>query len=218
MVLDYLQKFAEQFENDPYFAFAFITRLTHSYLEESQKADKIYLNFFHSLQRNGNLNDTVLFFYSDHGMRFGDVRETFLGKLEERLPFMFIIFPPWLLEKYPNIYKHLKINAQRLTTPFDIYETLKDILEFKGPHKQKKQRAMSLLGEIPEDRSCDDADILPHWCTCSQHEQIDVNNKSVINVGKAMISKINEDLKNVLDVCEKLSLKINQICTTCYSF
>jgi hypothetical protein len=46
---------------------------------------------------------TVLFFLSDHGIRFGAVRQTSVGKLEERLPFMFLIFPDWFLKKYPNL-------------------------------------------------------------------------------------------------------------------
>jgi hypothetical protein len=45
------------------------------------------------------LNKTVLIFLSDHGIRFGAIRKTSVGKLEERLPFMFLIFPDWFLKK-----------------------------------------------------------------------------------------------------------------------
>lgn len=207
--LDYIEQFTEQFKENPYFAFAFLTRLTHSYLEETKKADKLYSDFFKHLNERGNLQNTVVFFYSDHGMRFGNVRETFVGKLEERLPYMFIVFPPWFLQKYPHIRKNLEINAKRLTTPFDIFATLSDILKFTGNNREvrKKERAMSLLNEIPESRTCEDADILPHWCTCSQHQQLNVTNKTVINIGLTMVSKINDDLTKAFDVCEKLFLK-----------
>jgi hypothetical protein len=50
----------------------------------------------------------VIIFFSDHGIRFGKVRETFIGKLEERLPFMFLIFPNWFYDKYPNIKQNLE--------------------------------------------------------------------------------------------------------------
>lgn len=138
-------------------------------------------------------------------MRFGSVRETFVGKLEERLPYMFILFPPWFLQKYPHIRKNLEINAKRLTTPFDIFATSSDILKFTGNNREvrKKGRAMSLLNEIPESRTCEDADILPHWCTCSQHQQLNVTNKTVINIGLTMVSKINDDITKAFDVCEK---------------
>ena len=66
---------------------------------------------------------------------------------------------------------------------------------------------MSLLNEIPESRTCEDTDILPHWCTSSQHQQLNVTNKTVINIGLTMVSKINDDLTKAFDVCEKLFLK-----------
>jgi hypothetical protein len=207
--LDYIEQFTEKFKENPYFAFAFLTRLTHAYLQETKKADNLYADFFQHLNERENLQNTVVFFYSDHGMRFGSVRETFVGKLEERLPYMFILFPPWFLQKYPHIRKNLEINAKRLTTPFDIFATLSDILKFTGNNREvrKKERAMSLLNEIPESRTCEDADILPHWCTCSQHQQLNVTNKTVINIGLTMVSKINDDITKAFDVCEKLSLK-----------
>ncbi|XP_071125528.1 uncharacterized protein [Mytilus edulis] len=209
IVLDYLKNFAKTFQSKPHFSFSFITRLTHAYIEETYKADDIYLKFFKDMYEGGNLKNTVVFFFSDHGMRFGDVRETFVGKLEERLPFMLIAFPPWFIKKYPDTHRNLQINARRLTTPFDIFATLEHILDFDGIQKNevKKQRSMSLLNEIPEDRTCDEADILPHWCTCSKHEELDIQNKTVIKIGVTLISKINQDLKDSFDVCEKLHLK-----------
>ncbi|VDI28237.1 Hypothetical predicted protein [Mytilus galloprovincialis] len=145
---------------------------------------------------------------SDHGMRFGKIRETFVGKLEERLPLMLIVFPPWFLKSI-QILRNLRINARRLTTPFDIFATLEHILDFNGIDKKEviKKRSMSLLNEIPEDRTCVDADILPHWCTCSKLKTLDIQNKTVINVGHTIVSLINQDLKDSFDVCEPLYLK-----------
>ncbi|VDI25524.1 Hypothetical predicted protein [Mytilus galloprovincialis] len=106
----------------------------------------------------------------DHGMRFGRFRETYVVKLEERLPFMLIVFPSWFITKYPEVYRNLRINARRLTTPFDIFATLEHILDFNGIEKKQvtKQRSMSLLHEIPENRTCDEAgDNYPNWsCFC----------------------------------------------------
>jgi membrane-anchored protein YejM (alkaline phosphatase superfamily) len=92
-MLDYLKQFLYKFKSLPYFAFTFLTRLTHDYLADTRKADAIYLKFFEDISRDATLNKTVLFFLSDHGIRFGAVRKTSVGKLEERLPFMFLIFP-----------------------------------------------------------------------------------------------------------------------------
>ncbi|XP_063420600.1 uncharacterized protein LOC134705813 [Mytilus trossulus] len=209
IVLDYLKDFTKMFQYKPHFAFSFITRLTHDYLDGTYKADTIYLKFFKDMFERDTLKNTVVFFFSDHGMRFGKVRETFVGKMEERLPFMLIVFPPWFLKKYPDINRNLQINARRLTTPFDIFATLEHILDFNGIAKKEviKKRSMSLLNEISEDRTCVDADIQPHWCTCSKLKTLDIKNKTVINVGHTIVSLINQDLKDSFDVCEQLFLK-----------
>ena len=86
----------------------FITRHTHEYLAATRKADAIYLKLFEEISRDATLNKTDLFFLSDHGIRFGAIRQTSVGKLEERLPFMILIFPDWFLKKkttYTGIYK-----------------------------------------------------------------------------------------------------------------
>jgi membrane-anchored protein YejM (alkaline phosphatase superfamily) len=54
----------------------FLTRLTHQYLAATRKADAIYLKFFEDISRDATLNKTVLIFLSDHGIRFGAVRQT----------------------------------------------------------------------------------------------------------------------------------------------
>ncbi|VDI08852.1 Hypothetical predicted protein [Mytilus galloprovincialis] len=209
IVLDYLKKYATMFQSKQHFSFTFFSRLTHDYLHETYKADKIYLKFFKDLFKNNILKNTVVFFFSDHGMRFGRFRETFAGKLEERLPFMLIVFPSWFITKYPELHRNLQINARRLTTPFDIFATLEHILDFNGIEKKQvtKQRSMSLLNEIPENRTCDEAGILPHWCTCSKLTTLDIQNKTVIKIGHAFVSKINQNLRHAFDVCEKLYFK-----------
>ncbi|XP_071155419.1 uncharacterized protein [Mytilus edulis] len=209
IVLDYLKKYATMFQSKQHFSFTLFSRLTHEILHETFKADKIYLKFFKDFFENDILKNTVVFFFSDHGMRFGRFRETFPGKLEDRLPFMLIVFPSWFIKKYPEVHRNLQINARRLTTPFDIFATLEHILDFNGIEKKQvtKQRSMSLLHEIPENRTCDEAGILPHWCTCSKFTTLDIQNKTVIQIGHAFVSKINQNLRHSFDVCEKLYLK-----------
>jgi membrane-anchored protein YejM (alkaline phosphatase superfamily) len=81
----------------PDFTLTFLTRLTHEYLAATRKADAIYLKFFEDISRDATLNKTVLSFLSDHEVRFGAVRQTSLGKLEERSLFMFLKFVKKLL-------------------------------------------------------------------------------------------------------------------------
>ncbi|CAG2178070.1 unnamed protein product [Oppiella nova] len=80
------------------------------------------------------------------------------AKYEERLPFMHIYVP----QRYRS--RNLTVNEHRLTTPFDIHSTLKHILE--GKTNTTLKYGLSLLEEIPYNRSCDSIHILEDWCVC----------------------------------------------------
>ena len=51
------------------------------------------------------------------------------GKLEERLPFMSLTFPESFKQAHPQLYRNLQQNVDRLSTPFDLHETLLDLLD-----------------------------------------------------------------------------------------
>ena len=122
---------------------------------------------------------------------------------------MFLVFPNWFLEKYPKYAKNLRTNINRLSTPFDIYETLYDILYFKDSLQNRpvyKNRGVSLFREIPSHRTCDNAGILPHWCTCAQYKILSTKEIIVQNIGLYVVSEINKQLLEVIDVCEELHL------------
>ena len=210
IVLDYTMSFLDKFQRDPYYAFSFITRLTHDGINKVGAADKPYYKFLTHLQAKRHLDNSVLIFFSDHGMRFGSIRQTYVGKLEERLPFMFLVFPKWFHTKYPLLSKNLRINTRRLTTPFDIYETLKDILHFTGRFPLKSpvsQRGISLFSEIPEERTCDHAGILEHWCTCHEQQQVDTNSSEVLSAANFVIGLINKIVMIHKGLCAELFVK-----------
>lgn len=90
--------------------------------------------------------------------------------------------------------KNFKRNAKRLTTHFDIYETLRDLSELDESSindenvKRKSQilkektdeelpRGISLFLEVPEVRNCKSADIKSHWCMC--HEKLELSNSNM---------------------------------------
>ena len=105
-----------------YFALHFMARLTHDKFNNAGLVDPLVKDLLEKLFDDNLMSDTILAFFSDHGLRFGPIRETLSGKYEERLPFMHIYVP----EKWRN--KNLTINQNRLTSPFDIHATLKHIV------------------------------------------------------------------------------------------
>ena len=153
-----------------------------------------------------------MIFLSDHGIRFGAIQQTSVGKLEERLTFMFLIFPDWFLKRYPNIHGNLQVNSRRLTTPFDIHRTLLNLLDFEPDtltNMNPIERELNLLNEVPTSRTCEDAGILPHWCTCSQQKVLSNTNESVIDISKQFVGKSMKNVKIYLNL--KTSLIRGQI-------
>lgn len=209
VIIQWMEDFLDAFPEDPLFAFTFLTRLSHDYINDLSYQDEPVFKFLERLQKKGHFNNTVVFLFGDHGFRFGDIRSTYVGRMESRLPTMFILLPPWLPVRYPQMYKNLRENQKRLTTPFDIYATLNDILHFTG-HGEAKEgsgRSISLFSNpVPENRTCKDAAIRDHWCGCVQRRQASQNDKHVQTSAKILLQKINALTAVNRDVCAELTL------------
>lgn len=67
--------------------------------------------------------------------------------MEERLPFAYISFPEWFERRYPEAVENVHLNARRLTSPYDLYETLKDLL-----HPLKRLNPQELLKRRPSSK------------------------------------------------------------------
>ncbi|TDG43660.1 hypothetical protein AWZ03_009903 [Drosophila navojoa] len=81
---------------------------------------------------DGSLEHTIMIFFADHGARFGSLLSLSEGYLEERLPMMFIYLPPWFRAQYPKYAEALALNQHRLSSNFDLHNTLKHIIELGG--------------------------------------------------------------------------------------
>lgn len=208
-MLNYTRDFMASYSGVPKFAFTFFGDLTHADNNPAEYADQDVVDVLEQLRRAGHLDNTVVLVLGDHGARYSVVRSTVQGKLEERLPMMALAFPKWFQEKYPNNIKHLQQNADCLTTPFDIYETLRDLhstyrlSEKPSPHS----RGLSLLREIPINRTCSSAGIPLHWCTCLHWRELDVNSSIIQKVTALVIDHLNKLIYNQMDICHQLLLK-----------
>jgi Protein of unknown function (DUF229) len=178
--------------------------------------DEKIKNYIEDLETREILNNSIVIFLSDHGLRFGPVRFTPNGWLEDRLPFLFMWLPPWFREQHPQIVQNLKINRNRLTNPFDLHMTLKHILELSGridniPGAKSCPNCQSLFKEIPWNRTCQEIGIETTWCTCASYVDIKNNSPIVINAVKYALKYINnllDEMKNgSKSLCAQLKLK-----------
>ncbi|XP_054165345.1 uncharacterized protein LOC128962940 [Oppia nitens] len=204
-VYDFVKAINERHQR--YFGFTFLARLTHDHINSAGLADSHVHRLLDKLFTDSLLANTVVVFFSDHGIRFGKIRETLSGKLEERMPFMHIYLPDELRNKYD---KSMAINENRLTTPFDIHSTLKHLITGKqllNSGSNGVKYGKTLLQEIPEDRSCQSIPILEHWCSCQSSEPVaDLN--SVSFVSRFIVDSINRLFAtDFVDKCQPLTLR-----------
>ena len=198
--LDYTSDLIRELRNELYFTYSFLTRLTHDFLNNAGLLDDVYHSFLEAIYKAGYLNDTILIFFSDHGMRFGPILQTNQGYLEERLPFMFIAPPPGFKEKHPLASRNLYNNRNKLTTPFDIHATIEMIIENKyhdeiKSHGVSTKKGVSLFAPISSGRTCADANIPAHYCTCQSWTQLTSNSTNVRTIAKGVVTKLNQKIR-----------------------
>lgn len=165
-LFQYMTEFVQRFHDRRYFNLFWANSFSHSALNMPSVMDDRVKQFLESL--DGYLNSTVVIFLSDHGMRFGNIRQSYVGWLEERMPFLYFHLPPSFKRTYPRHYQNLLANKNRLTSPFDLYATL---LQFLHGRVRRPilgcPKCESLFTPVPYNRSCNDAGISSEWCTCS---------------------------------------------------
>ncbi|CAL7949038.1 unnamed protein product [Xylocopa violacea] len=218
-LLSYAKKIASQFVVDPYFAMIWQASLTHDYFTYPQLGDQSYYNLITYLYTEQLLNQTALIVMSDHGMRWGEFRQTYQGRMEDSLPFVFIVLPRWWRDKYQVAWANLRRNTRSLTTAFDLHETLADLMRSENleesrlksrtkamPRDNNLPRGISWFLPIPDYRTCTMAAIASHWCMCHNSYDVPLDDNSLQDKAAFLVSELNEMLKKFVQ-CAKLKLK-----------
>uniref|UniRef100_A0A1A9WTF2 Uncharacterized protein n=1 Tax=Glossina brevipalpis TaxID=37001 RepID=A0A1A9WTF2_9MUSC len=204
-VYDYALELSRRYRNDTYFGLFWTNTFSHNAISDCTSMDGRMVEYLKKFADLGTLNDTIVIFFSDHGMRYGPTRKTYSGHLEERLPFIFLWLPHYLKQQYPSFVSALSMNKNRLTNPYDLHMTLKHILALTGRVKNEQEdlaqseacpRCQSLLKPVPYNRSCDDVAIEAHWCTCLHYQSIYKNSKTVVTLTHLLIDYINDYVAN----------------------
>lgn len=154
-----------------------LTETTHSFDNTVELIDEYLLQFWKDVYEGDYLQNTFVIFASDHGLRMGDIRATYVGAMEDRLPFYGLWFPKWFYEQYPHIEKNIDGNLNMLSSMFDVHETLIDVAasNFNGKQRKRGSRGQSQLYPIRPDRTCSDAGVADRWCTCHKQVEVDPN-------------------------------------------
>ncbi|CAG7731387.1 unnamed protein product, partial [Allacma fusca] len=207
-MLQYLQDFVvEMGRNEvPYFLLSWFSTLGHQDINNLKPMDSTFRQVLSDFvnEESYNSNNTIIFFISDHGYRFGSYRETFLGYYEDSLPFFYVRIPPTLKLSHPDWWDNLRINSHRLTSPLDLHATLEDILSLNYASSAKKpfpfthsnwdaswRQVYSFFEETPLNRSCVSSGVPQLYCRCGVTPTADTISNSSIKFGEFVIKAVN---------------------------
>ncbi|XP_026483892.2 uncharacterized protein LOC113391951 isoform X1 [Vanessa tameamea] len=195
------------------YCFTFIADITHDDFNMISTADDDTADFLINFLKSGMGKDTLLMVMGDHGPRYAKVRDTLQGKLEERLPLMAIRLPDSLRIRHSKIQENLENNAEVLTTPHDIHATVLDVLDLRkywNPYKVSGAdltRGLSLLEPITQNRSCSEAGVEPHWCSCVSWEAVPPRSERHAAAARALLQHINALTDTTRSKCVARTLK-----------
>ncbi|CAG9865418.1 unnamed protein product [Phyllotreta striolata] len=181
-ILKVAEEFAVRFRGYPNFGLFWMNSFSHNDLNSPSGMDDRLAEFLDSLTKSGVTNTSLVIFFSDHGIRFGPIRKTLTGWLEERLPFIYVSFPPAFSRLHRREHANFVSNVHRLTSPYDLHLTLRHVLELGGAPGGRGAEGCptcrSLFEPAAGDRSCAEAGIAQHWCTCSDFRESRVSGKA----------------------------------------
>ncbi|KAF2882027.1 hypothetical protein ILUMI_24152 [Ignelater luminosus] len=207
VMMDHIKHFFSAYKEKPKFIFGFHGELSHDSYNLVGVADDDLLQFLKDLNESGALHDTLLILMADHGHRFADIRNTIQGKQEERLPFFSFTFPQWFKKEHKQAYENFVGNINKLTTPFDIFATLKSVLHYDSSETANlEHRSLSLFTKVPSERSCAHAYIEPHWCACLEWNSVPLSEPLVQQLGNVLVNTLNNYTSTHRHLCAVLSV------------
>lgn len=123
------------------------------------------------------------------------------GFLEERSPLLAIRLPLPFRKDHPHLTRNLRLNANRLTTPHDLYATLRHIINLSTGSKLETkaegcQMCKSLFYEIPFERTCIDVNIPHHSCPCTLIK-LDGSDEVVQYAARHSVEILNKDVRKI---------------------
>ncbi|XP_063543190.1 uncharacterized protein LOC134751676 [Cydia strobilella] len=189
------------------FIFTFIGDISHDNFNYIQYADGDLAAFLrHMIKRT---EDTLIIVMGDHGPRYAAVRKkhSLRGKLDERLPLLAIRLPDRLTRARPDALTALQTNSRVLTTAHDLHATILDAVGLRkhwNPYKVEGadlRRGLTWLEPIPNTRSCSEAGIETHWCTCLVWQNVSDSDPMYNRTANALINYINTFTKDAGPKC-----------------
>ncbi|CAP25766.2 Protein CBG05229 [Caenorhabditis briggsae] len=217
-LLDYLGQFLDAYPDQRKFSWVWLSVLGHDTENSIAHSDNDFYSFL--VKHRKQLDNSFVFFMGDHGLRFGNVRKTFVGALDVNNPFLSISIPKEL-RKNSRMLSVMRENARKLQTHFDTRSALLDILKFQStsdfadtaPLEISGEKGYSYLREQPNIiRNCKNTPIPIQYCIC-QFNKTAVSTKSrlALSIGDQIAYSVNEELQEGKLTKHCIEMKVDRI-------
>ncbi|XP_070071037.1 uncharacterized protein [Drosophila takahashii] len=214
-VFDFAKQLIERFvleQPKPIFGLFWTSSFTHDDFRGGANLDGLFVRYLEQFKAYGLFERSIVILLSDHGSRYGPLAEHYTGFLEERQPMLHIYLPPWYRRRYPSVERALTLNKNRLSSNYDLHLGIRQLIEQIHPRLDfirsvKCDYCRSILRVLPRNRSCSDAGIPDHWCTCKPFVTVRIT-LFIRRLTQLTVSRMNRYLKmlNVDGVCHRIKL------------
>eukprot|EP00761_Pharyngomonas_kirbyi_P001981 gb/GECH01001985.1/.p1 GENE.gb/GECH01001985.1/~~gb/GECH01001985.1/.p1 ORF type:complete len:720 (+),score=140.62 gb/GECH01001985.1/:1-2160(+) len=229
-LLNYTSQVWNVNSNEPKIGVLSFLEAHRSEREAIQQLDDQVLEFLLKNEENMNSN-TIVMLLSDHGNHHGlskidqsRLNEDQISDMESEhiLPLFSMLLPNRFIHENHQDVQNLVHNTDTLTTHYDIYSTLQDLLSKQDPELKSKlpkpEKGQSLFKSIPISRSCHETGVSLDYCPCIQWKKIlskgeDKKNNQYHSIStnhiEFLLSHVNDVIHLNSSNCRRLEL--NQI-------
>ena len=128
-LLEYTNQFWRKYKKNRKYSIIMVNHAHEGTLTVVKYIDDLMFNFINNLYNDNLLKDTIVFLLSDHGVGMPSIYfSAEFYKKEVNLPMLLIIINDRKNISYEEQYKYIYENQQTFITPFDIYNTLGNII------------------------------------------------------------------------------------------
>lgn len=171
-VLEYGEKFFDTYKNERKFLRVAFQDAHEGTGEVVRYLDERLGVFLESFLKKGYLDDTAVFFVSDHGnnmIGFYNIFQVEDFVMEKTLASWFMILPN---KETSEEIKNIVDNQQKMVTPYDIHDTMLYMIGFEEGSKYHSRFGTSIYKSInAKERDCVryKQDMKPLWCRCENY-------------------------------------------------
>lgn len=201
-ILDLARNFANFSLIKPSFGVFWMDSFQRKNTDSLDGLDVKLQEFFQYLYSSAILKNTIVMFLSDQGDDEGN--NSLRGWFLKQIPFLFIWLPSAFKFKYPAKFRLIQENANSLTSPFDLYSTIQDLLAiYNKGYIAKRSNAcpqcQSLLKKKYTVRSCKDASIEDNWCSCLGYKKLKFDDSILNRAQKFICTNLNRQMIRVIN-------------------